>query len=167
MQLHWTLERAARPMDDEGRIYEQVIGKSPDHFVAIYDGATVDADASARSGRTRYRNVPLIAVKCAGEKDFVSRPLTAQDRARFPTATALYEKRRAEWAAVIPLALLPGITPADLAEFAELGITDAATLPGRDDLPPELVTWQVMAKRLAALHKPRLRLVDGKLQEVA
>lgn len=165
--LIWLRESAARPTDDEGLIYEQVIAKTPDYLVAIYDGATVDAEASARDGRVRYANVPMIAVRCMGETDFVSRPLTADDRRRFRMSVAQYEKRRDAMRKRIALELLPGITPADLAEFAELGINDAAALPDNEVLPANLEQWRTLAKRLLSLGKPRLRLVDGRLEEVA
>lgn len=163
--LRWILEAATRPSDEEGKLDELVNGKNPEFLVAIYEGADVDPELSAQAGRTRYRNTALIAVRVKGEKDFISTPLTDEHRRRFPRATSWWEQNKSA-AAVVSVRLLPGITPADIAELDDLKLMDVDALAGAD-VPENLQPWQNLAKRLRTLTKPRMRLVEGSLQEVA
>lgn len=164
--LFWLLEPAARPEDEEGRIYEEMFGKRPDQLVAIYHGAVVDPEASAREGRQRYRNVPMVCVRNKGEKDFTSEELTEAHRHRFPRAYAWWLQHQAD-ARLTRIELLPGITPADVMELQELGIFHAEPLAEAAELPENLQPWRAFALRLRSLSKPRARLVNGQLQEVA
>lgn len=164
--LFWILEPATRPSDEEGQIYEEVIGKRPDQLVAIYHGAEVDPDASARDGRQRYRNVPMICVRNKGEKDFTSEALTEAHRHRYPRAHAWWLQHQSD-AKRTRIELLPGITPADVMELQELGIFHAEPLADAEELPGNLQPWRALALRLRSLAKPRLRLIDGELKETA
>lgn len=163
--LRWILEAATRPSDEDGKLDELVNGKNPEFLVAIFEGADVDPELSAQSGRTRYRNVPMIAVRVKGEKDFVSVPMEDSHRRRFPRATAWWEQNKSA-AAVVSVRLLPGISPADIAELDDLKLMDVDALAAAD-VPDNLQPWQTLAKRLRTLTKPRMRLVEGSLQEVA
>lgn len=165
MDLHWIREKAAPPRDEEDAVYRQVISQAPDIQVAIYQGAVVDPDLSEASGRTRYRNAPMLCKRNVNEKDFVSEPLTEEHRLRFPRAWAWWVAQEGKRAKV-SVALLPNITPADIAELAALGVADVDTLAATA-VPDELQPWRDMANRLRTLSKPRMRLVDGRLQEVA
>lgn len=160
-QLHWIHEPARKPVDEEGQIYEEVIGKAKGFLVAIYLGAEVDPEATERDGRPRYRNVPMVCVRVVGEKDFISEPLTDEHAQRFPRAMAWWEKHKDD-PPKTPIALLPGVTPADLEELEALGLTDAETL-AEAEVPKSLQRFRDMARRLRSLAKPRLRIVDGEL----
>jgi len=163
--LVWIREKAAPPQDEEDAVYRQVISQAPDIQVAIYQGAQVDPDLTEASGRQRFRNAPMLCKRNIGEKDFVSEPLTDEHRQRFPRAWAWWQAQ-ADKRAKISIALLPNIMPADIAELDALGIHDVDTLASTE-VPAELQQWRNMANRLRTLSKPRLRLVDGQLQEVA
>lgn len=160
-QLHWIHEPARKPVDEEGQIYEEVIGKGKGFLVAIYQGAEVDPEATERDGRPRYRNVPMVCVRVMGEKDFISEPLNEKHAQRFPRAMAWWEKHQND-ARKTPVALLPGITPADLKELEALGWTDTETLADAE-VHENLQPFRDMARRLRSLAKPRLRIVDGQM----
>lgn len=161
-RLFWIREKALSPQSEDDAIYREVIARAPDLDVAIYQGAEIDPDMTEASGRNRYRNAAMICKRNVGEKDFVSEPLTEEHRLRFPRAWGWWQAQK-DKAAKVSIELLPSITPADVAELADLGITDVDTLAA-SDVPPELAPWKIAAMRL---RKPRMRLVDGQLQEVA
>ena len=69
-------------------------------------------------------------------------------------------------ARAVSVRLLPGITPAEIAELEALRLADVEQLVA-GDVPEELAHWKTLALRLRSLAKPRLRLVDGEYQEVA
>ena len=163
--LIWIREKALPPQNEEDSLYREVIQQAPDIQVAIYQGAQVDPDLTEASGRTRYRNAPMLCKRNVGEKDFVSEPLTDEHRARFPRAWAWWQAQ-ADKRAKVAISLLPGITPAEIAELADLGVNDVEALAA-SDVPEELAGWKAMAIRFRILSKPRMRLVDGALQEVA
>jgi hypothetical protein len=164
-ELHWIHEPALKATDEEGQIYEAVIGKHPGYLVAIYNGAVIDPEATERDGRARYRNAPMVCVRQHGEKDFTSEPLRDEHKQRFPRTWAWWQKHQAD-ARKVSVSLLPGITPAEIAELRDLGVTDADALCSTE-VPENLQPLRAMALRLRTLSKPRLRLVDGQMQEVA
>lgn len=166
MTRAWIHEAARPPVDDDGKIMEHLFGKAPDVFVSIYEDAVEDGDLSAQSGRPRFRNVPMISVKNRGERDFVSVPLTDEHLRRFPHAAAWWKAHKGD-AKPVSVRLLPGITPAEVAELEALNLHNADALCDAGSVPAELAGWRTMAMRLRSLAKPRLRLVDGEFQEVA
>lgn len=165
--LPWVAEPPLKPSDDLDKIDAELFGRAEVIYVAIYENAVYDAEASERDGRPRYTNAPFIAVKEKGTKDFASRPVNDDDKRRFPRAWKAWEARQGQ-VPPLPLELLPGIRPAALRELREIGVNDIEALAAceRDDLG-ELETFRTLARRLRSLTKPRLRLVDGKLEEVA
>lgn len=165
--LIWVAEPPVKPSSDDEKIDAELFGRAEVIYVAIYENAAPDPEATEASGRPRYRNAPFIAVKEKGTKDFVSRPVNEDDKRRFPRAWQAWEARK-NTAAPLPLELLPGIRPAALRELREIGIQSVEALAecDRTDLG-ELDQFRVLARRLRSIHKPRLRLVDGKMQEVA
>lgn len=164
--LHWIHEPALQPVDDDDRIYNDVIGKRPDYLVAIYEGAEIDPELTARDGRNRYRNAPMICIRIKGERDFISEPLRDEHARRFPRATRWWQQHRGETPRV-SVRLLPGIGAADLMELDELHLADVASLAAAESIPENLSRWRDLSRRFLTLSKPRLRLVDGQLQEVA
>lgn len=166
MNLVWIFEPPMHATDEDGKIYESVIGKHEGYFVAIYHGAEVDPDLTAAEGRQRYRNAPMIVVRNKGESDYTSVPLTRELEARFPRA-ARWWKEKQDDAKRVSIALLPGITPADLAELHELEISDVETLAKKDGIPKNLEPFRDLARRFVTISKPRLRVVDGVMEQVA
>lgn len=164
-ELRWVAEPPIQPKTDEERIDAELFGRAEVIFVAIYENAVHDEAATLSSGRPRYRNAPFIAVKEKGTKDFASRPVNDDDKRRFPRAWADWEARIGQDVPT-PLELLPGARPAALRELRELGIRSVEALAAcdRTDLG-DLDQFRTLARRLRSLSKPRLRLVDGQLQE--
>lgn len=157
---------APSPKSDEDVTSAALFGKVPDLEVAIHIGASQDAELSAQSGRQRYRNTLMIAKRIAGEKDFVSESLTDEHKAMFPKAWAWWQGQ-VDARSRVSIALLPAITPAEIAEMNELKIADVDTLADFADIPVELAGWQAMARRLRSLSKPRFRVIDGGMEQVA
>lgn len=161
-RLFWIREKAMPPQGEDDAIYREVISRAPDIDVAIYQGAEIDPELTAASGRNRFRNAPMICKRNVGEKDFVSEPLTDEHRTRFPRAWGWWQAQK-DKAAKVSIELLPNISPAEIAELGDLGIHDVDTLAA-SEVPPELAEWKSAAMRL---RKPRVRLVAGQFQEVA
>lgn len=164
-ELPWVAEPPIKPGNDEEKIDAELFGRAEVIFVAIYENAVYDDEATQLAGRPRYRNAPFIAVREKGTKDFVSRPVNDMDKRRFPRAWKSWEDRNGE-SAPVPLELLPGMRPAALRELKDIQITSVEALANCDraDLG-DLDTFRQLARRLRSINKPRLRLVDGKLQE--
>jgi hypothetical protein len=166
MELSWIFEPPLHAADEEGKIYESVIGKHEGYYVAIYHGAEVNADLTAAEGRQRYWNVPMMVVRNKGESDYTSVPLTRELEARFPRAARWWKEKQSD-AKRVSIALLPGITPADLAELRELNIADVETLAKLNEIPKNLEPFRDLARRFVTISKPRLRIVDGVMEQVA
>lgn len=158
--LRFIREQAPSPRNEDEQTSAALFGKAPDLEIAIHQGAQLDADLTAKSGRPRYVNTLMIAKRNAGEKDFVSEPLTDMHRAMFPRAWAWFQAQQARNAAA-SIELLPGVTPAELAELRELKLTDLDALADCSSVPAELEHLRAMALRFRSLSKPRMRLVDG------
>lgn len=161
-QLVWIHEPAIHATDEEGMLRERLFGKRPDCFVAIHIDAMADSDATAREGRPVFRNVPMISIKNKGEKDFVSKPLSNDHLQIYPRAAKWWAEHKAD-AAKVSVRLLPGITPADVAELEALNVGDLATLADAE-VPEALQPWRDLALRFRTLSKPRMRIVDGQLR---
>lgn len=129
-------------------------------WVCIHDYAVPDAAATERDGRPRFRNVPYIAVKVKGERDYNSAPLKDEDKRRYPHAWRTYQYFK-EQTPTTNVALLPGITPADLRELGALKLESVEALAAYAGELGTLDPFRVLAKRLLTLNKPRFRLVDG------
>lgn len=164
-ELLWVVEPPMKPTDDMDQIDAQLFSRAEAIYVAIYENAVYDDEATQNAGRPRYRNAPFIAVREKGTKDFASRPVKDDDKRRFPRAWKSWEARNGD-SAPVPLELLPGMRPAALRELKEIGITNVEQLAdcARDDLA-DLDNFRQLARRLRSISKPRLRLVDGQLQE--
>lgn len=158
--LRFIRETAPAPRSEDEQTAATLFGKAPDLEVAIYQGASLDAELTAATGRPRYVNTLMIAKRNAGERDFVSEPLTDEHRAMFPRAWAWFQAQEAKRAAP-SIDLLPGISPAELAELRELKLTDLDLLADCSTVPDELSSWRALALRFRTLSKPRMRLVDG------
>lgn len=165
-ELQWVAEPPVPPSDDMDKIDAALFARAEVIYVAIYENAVYDDEATQASGRPRYRNAPFIAVREKGSKDFVSRPVNEDDKHRFPRAWRSWEARIGA-NKVLPLELLPGMRPAALRELRDIKVESIEALAAHEGELGELSDFRVLAKRLGSLSKPRLRLVDGQLQEVA
>lgn len=160
--LQWILEPASRPSDEDGVLHERLFGKRPDTYVAIHEDAMADTDLSEKSGRPRFVNAVMISIRNKGEKDFISVPLTDEHLRMYPRAAAWWQKHK-DTQSKVSVRLLPGMTMAEAMELEAINLGDLDALVS-GEVPPELAHWKAIAGRL---RKPRMRLVDGQLQEVA
>lgn len=141
-------------------------------FVAIYEGAVPDSELTAKEPmdaegrqRTRYRNCLMIATRAKGERDYTSVELTDKHKRQYPQSWGFFQNRTNTRRRVM-VDLLPGITQADINELHDLKIYVLDQL-AEADVPENLAPWRTMARLYLAPPKPRMRLVDGALKEVA
>lgn len=174
------------PESDEAKITEALFGKRPAARANFYLHGARNEDASIAAGYPIYEDRVYVSIRIPDSKDFVSRPAKPVDYREHAEAYARFERVR-DWKQH-SIELLPGITTAQLATLRELGLftieqlaahTPATapwlTRPDGDPYPvlegaltPQLLPLHAQATRLVAyLNKPRLRLVDGQLQEIA
>ena len=161
LPLHFVACEAPRPHDLESQIADELGTRDKAYAVCIYDFAVPDAEATERDGRARFRNVPYIAVRPKGERDYTARPMADEDKRRFPRAWEAYRWFQNRPTAT-SVALLPGITPADLRELDELKLETIEKLAAHADDIGTLDPFRVLARRFLTLSKPRVRPVgDG------
>lgn len=162
MQLLWTREPANAPSSDDERIGAEIFGNN-DFLVCIYDDVAKDEAASIARGRPVYRDAVMIAVKVLGEHDFMPHPLTQAEALRFPRAYRAYQSRRVG-PSHIDVALLPGIALAQVRALHDMGLGNITDLAKANTMDDELEPFRQAAVKFA---KPRFRVIDGQLKEVA
>lgn len=150
---------------DDEKIMKEIM---PDKNVlaAFFMHAQKDEEASIREGRPVYNDVICVQLKVQGERETFSRVSTEVDKRKWPEAWAQFDAMHNK--AKTHLTKLPGITPARFHEFIETGIRsveDLAEYTG--SLTDEQDKLRGIAKRMLSAIKPRFRMVEGKLQEVA
>ena len=179
------------PQSDEELIRAELFGRRPPMKARFYLHGAKDGDASEAAGYPVYTDKVYVEIKQADSTDFVSYPAKRQHMAEHKDAYALFERTRG-WNQH-SLELLPGVTPALLATLRDfnfhtieqLAAFTPETAPwmqaklGEDEsgdpypnlngaLPPTLEPLQMVAKRFVQfVTKPRLRLIDGELKEIA
>lgn len=158
----WTREPARAPQSDDQKIGNELFGNN-DFLVCIFDDATKDVAASEAKGRPVYVGSTLIAVRIVNEHDYMARPLTEADVTRFPRAWHAYQGRKAG-PKHVDVALLPGIQLAQVKALHDMKLGDIVALAKADPLDDELEPFRMAAIKFA---KPRFRVVDGELKEVA
>lgn len=163
-QLRWVAEPGREPQTNDEKITAAVISWNTKFAVAIYDYAVPDNDATERDGRPRFRNVPYIAVRPVDENDYTAHQLREEEKTRWPRAWAAYCRMR-EQGTGTDIALLPGITAADLCELRALKVETVEQLAVYAGDIGTLDPFRAIARRLLSLLKPRVRAVgDGTFQ---
>lgn len=173
------------PQHDQQIIEREVFGIRPKERARFYLHGARDEDASQSAGYPVYSERVYVEIKVPDDKDFMSRPASRDDFKQYPDAYAHFERVR-DWKQH-PLDLLPGLSCALAATCRDLGLFTIEQLAGhtpatapwvrdgedrfpalKGELPPSLTVAATTARRFIAFsNKPRLRLVDGVVQEVA
>ena len=173
------------PQHDQAMIEREIFGVRPPPTVHFYLHGAKNGDATMQAGYPVYTDRIYIQEKIPDCPDYMSRVASPADIRQHKEAYALFERSR-EWKHH-SLELLPGMSPALLATCRELGyftieqladhtpenahwtkIDEGDPYPALSgQLPPALQEVKVTAKRFASFNKPRLRLVDGKMEQVA
>lgn len=173
------------PASDEEMIHRELFGVRPPARVRFYLHGSKNEDATQSGGFPVYVDRVYIEEKIPDCHDFASRLATPLDIRQNKEAYAAFERSR-DWKHHA-LDLLPGMTPAVLATLRDLGYFTVEQLAAHTpetahwtkteegdlfpalagELPAALHDMKASAKRLVAFAKPRLRLVDGKLEQVA
>ena len=176
------------PMQDEVRINEALFGSRPAAKARFYLHGARNEEETTKNGYPVYEDRVYIEIKIPDCADFMSQPANRQHFKEYPREYEYFQKYR-DWKQH-SLELLPGVTPAILATLQALGFHTVEHLAAHTpetapwlkaeenpypqlngELPPSLQTIKEKAISLVAFWtnppKPRLRLVDGKLEQVA
>lgn len=174
------------PATDQQIIEKEVFGARPKERARFYLHGARDEDASQAAGHPVYAEKVYVEIKVPDDKDFMSRPATKADFRQYPDSYAHFERVRDF--KQHRLDLLPGMSVALLATAQALGLFTIEQLAAHTpenapwrlsndedpypvlagELPAALQDARLTAKRFVNFaNKPRVRLVDGALQEVA
>lgn len=150
---------------DDQKIMQEIL---PDKNVLaqFFMHAQKDDETSDREQRPAYKDVLCVLLKVQGERETFSRVATDIDKRKYPESWAQFEAQNSK--TKTHLRSLPGITPARFQEFIEMGIRcveDLAEYGGT--MTDEQDKLRGIAKRVLSAIKPRFRMIDGKLAEVA
>jgi hypothetical protein len=166
--------------EDEGS--GVIINARPEPHVYFTLAPEVDPEATKTYGFDVYRDIECVTIHVPDGKDIVSKRATPADVKEYPRAWERYQRVCAF--KEHKLDLIPGISPAALATFkgqphhpedesedTALHIHTMEQLVAFDKpLPDWLEAHRDYARRFLrflAGVKPRYRLIDGQLQEVA
>lgn len=162
-------------MDTESSIQEQIrteiFGGPRKAKARFYWHAIKDEDATAKAGYPVYQDVENVLIVLGGGTEAKSEEFsyraTSELRAEHPEAYAAFKAACAVRATT--LRVLPDYMPSIAATLADMGINSIEMLAVAD-VPAPLEPQKAWAKRYVAFlagSKPRLRLVNGEVQEVA
>lgn len=162
-------------MEHESAIQEQIrseiFGGARKAKAGFYWHAVKDEPESERAGYPVYRDVEYVLVVLSGgteakSEDFSYR-VTDEHREAFKEAYAKFKEASGQRGT--PLTILPHYMPSLGATLVDLGIRSVEAL-AETSVPAALEQHRAWAKRYMAFRagvKPRLRLVNGQLEEVA
>lgn len=173
------------PERDEAIIRKELFGDRPAPRARFYLHGAINEEQSQQAGHPVYEDKVYVEIRMPDATDYMSKLATPTDFRQHPEAYKLFERIR-DWKQH-RLDLLPGITPAQLATLRALSLHTIEQLAShtpetapwltREDgdpypklageLPASLEPIKTTARRYVSFCKPRLRLVDGRLQEVA
>ena len=157
------------PQNDQTMIERELFGTRPAPRARFYAHASRNEDASERNGYPTYDDRVYVEIRIPDSVDFVSRPAASDDFVTFPQAYAHFERFR-DWKQH-SLDLLPGVPLSKLATLRDLKIHTIEQLAEHTDpLPEQFADVRALALRFSLFFrgdKPRLRLVDGQLEQIA
>lgn len=174
-------DESIRDPNELRQIEEAIIGKRGQLHVRFFDHAARDAKAEAQQrdriengsdevARPFFKRVPYIQKRHDGQKDYMSKPATDEDRRQHPKAWADYEAQR-DKPPKHSVELLPGNDVVTQAVFNELNIffiedflLFAEQHPQTLEIFAELKPLLEHAKRWRTFMKPRLKLVNGEIK---
>lgn len=162
-------------MDHESAVQEQIraeiFGGARKAKAGFYWHAVKDEQESERLGHPVYTDVEYVLVVLSGgqearSEDFSYR-VTDEHRKAFPEAYAKFKELDGQRST--PLVILPDYMPSVGAALVDMGIRNIEALAAAT-VPAAFEPHRAWAKRYVAFRagvKPRLRLVNGQLEEVA
>ena len=121
--------------------------------------APLDPVKSEELGRPIHKDVVSIVEVHEGVRDYISRPATEADKAKYPIQWAGFQKAIAN--PQFPIDHLAGAKPSEVAMFKSRGILTIQEAASIADPHPELADAVLRAKRWMAIcngEKPRIKL---------
>lgn len=157
------------PPNDQAMIERELFGVRPAARARFYPHAAMNGDATAANGFPTFDDKIYVEIRIPDSTDFVSRPASPDDFVKFPEAYAHFQRVR-DWNQH-PLELIPSVPLSKLATLRALKIHTIEQLAAHEGDLPEIVR-DVRALAVRFTHffrgdKPRLRLVDGQLEQIA
>ena len=119
-----TEEEANAALDAELTDLGALAEKQPKEKLAIhfYTDPQQNAEKSKKAGRPIFDEVEMIEVRIPGQVDFVQRPVTEEEKQRFPAQYVAFKKNQDQTAASgTPLAQWPLLTKSQVEESKYLG----------------------------------------------
>ena len=162
-------------------IENMIVGQPGEIRARFYEHAKRDHRAEAEQqkrikegsdevARPFFRSAVYIETKARGQTDFAARPATDEDKRQYPREWAIFEQNR-DKPPKHSIQLLPGNTVVTQALFNELRVETIEDFlefverqPKIMEIFSELVPLLEAAKRWRTFMKPRLKLIDGKIQ---
>ena len=131
--------------------------------VWFYPHGVLSHDETEKRGYPYYIDVPYIARRHETDRDFISRPASAEDIANHPDEWVTYEKVKERYNTPTVLVLC-GVTPAIKKAFGDMKVITLQQLADADGVSPQIKPFQIQARMLlrAYTEKPRLRPEDLK-----
>jgi hypothetical protein len=114
---------------------------------------------SAETGRPIHTDVVSIVEIHEGIRDYISRPATEEDKAKYPVQWAGFQRALAN--PQYPIDHLAGAKPSEVAMFKSRGILTIQAAAAIESPPPEIAGAVLRAKRWMAIcngEKPRIKL---------
>lgn len=109
-------------MTDAERIIQELLGgQVQPKIVKVFSHAQLDLEASKAAGRRIYHEQPFILIRYTSSDDGVSRPVTEEDKRRFPSAWAAYLRER-ETGSKTQVSILPACDVSIRQELTDMGI---------------------------------------------
>lgn len=164
------------------KIEEAIIGPKGRLTVRFFEHAARDAKAEAQQrdrieagadevARPFFKRTLYIEKRHEDQKDYVAKPATDRDKREFKAAYEAFEANK-DQPPKHSIQLLPGVDVCALAVFNELNLlyiedflTFAEQKPEILDIFDELKPLYEVAKRWRTFMKPRLKLVNGKIDD--
>lgn len=131
-------------------------------FVQFYMRPLLDEEESKKLGRAIYKDTEFVKIMVPGDKStMIDRPIRIieDEAARFPRQYAAFKAGHEDQVVGTPIALMPGLSPAQVEEYKFLGLRTIEQLANaKDD-----VTLRVMGLvEVREKAKKMLLLLEGK-----
>lgn len=157
------------PARDQQMIEKELFGTRPEARARFYYHAALNQDATDRNGYPSFDDRVYVEIRIPDSTDFMSRPASESDYAKFPQAYAHFQRVK-DWDQH-SLDLLPKVPLSKKATLRALKIHTIEQLAAHEgELPDAVQDVKALAVRFTHFFrgdKPRFRLVNGQLEQYA
>jgi hypothetical protein len=152
MEAHFEYDNDVPSGSVQDILAELAGGQKKPKYVTIYTHARLDPVASREAGHRVYDEVPFIITRYKARDDAVSRPVSEEDKRRFPREWERYESK-VNSAQDPNVDILPACTVALAAELTSMGHLKISSLLAHEEQLGERFTKVIkQAKAWVALN---------------